>query len=235
MHGFCFFIFLTNMKKLILSTLFLVIFLSSCHTTRITKSQYCKICLELSDGIILDTESAFLSNSQNNYVKEIIQKEFVNMGINHVFDKYELDYEYYKYGIKSIDKLDDMKTLNLNLGIKYILKANVSEMKESEGFDQVDPNSSIYPIARTPMLNSSLLNYALIETSSGDVVYRIHINTADSEIPISTKDGMEEYYNMGTPFRTLRVGAKRGTKYIVADCSCPKKNAVRWRRLFQKK
>ncbi|MDO9554010.1 MULTISPECIES: hypothetical protein [Rhodonellum] len=223
------------MKRLIPSTLILLIFLSSCHTTRITKSQYCKICLETADGIILDTESALLSNSQNDYVKEIIQKEFKNMGINNVFDKYELDYEYFKYGIKNIDKLEDMKALNLNLDIKYILKANVSEMRESEGYDQVDPNSSIYPIPRTPMLNSSLLNYALVETSSGEVVYKIHINTSDSEIPINTKDGMEEYYNLGTSFRTLRVGAKRGTKYIVADCSCPKMSTVRWRRLFQKK
>ncbi|MCH7403745.1 hypothetical protein ACFOUP_11235 [Belliella kenyensis] len=223
-----------------ISLVFVLIYLTSCQSTKTTVSQYCKVCLGNDDGIIIDdVSSPLLSSMQNDELWGIVKSVFENEGFSNVFDRYELDYEFIKYNIKGIESQEDREQLVLKLGIKYILKPSVISARDSEGFmyDAIDPNAmkypfprEIHPIPNKPGENQSILQYELIEISSGDIVYKVNFMNSDSGF--ITEDGDD--YNFSTVMKTLRSGTKKATKFTIADCSCPKKKYIKRRKFWEK-
>ena len=217
-----------------------IIFLSSCQSTKTSIRQYCKVCLDQEDGIIIDdVASPMLSVMQNNEIWDIMKLVFEKEGFTNVYDRYELDYEFFTNNIKGINSQGDREQLARKLGIKYILKPAVLDVRESEGFmyDAIDPNESKYPFPREmhpipnkPAENKSILQYELIETSSGEVVYRVDFVNSDSGF--IDDDGDD--YNISTGMKTLRAGTRKGTKFTIADCSCPKKKYTKKRKFWEK-
>ncbi|MFD2034869.1 hypothetical protein ACFSKL_08715 [Belliella marina] len=231
------------MNRIYLLLVLLVVCLGSCQSTKTTIRQYCKVCLSLDDGIIIDdVDSHFLSGMENNEIWDIIKSVFEKEGFTNVYDKYELDYEFFNNNIKGIDSPEDREQLGLKLGIKYILKPIVLQTRESDGFvyDVIDPHASKYPFPRElhpnprkPGENISILRYELIETSSGEVVYIVDFKNSDTELSFS-KDDDEDHYNFSTAVKTLSAGSRKGTKFTIADCSCPKKKYFKRRKIWEK-
>ncbi|MFD2035633.1 hypothetical protein ACFSKL_12590 [Belliella marina] len=219
---------------------FFLLWFSSCQSTKTSIRQYCKACLDPEDGIIIDDlASPMLSVMQNNELWDIMKLVFEKEGFINVYDRYELDYEFFNNNIKGIDSQEDREQLALKLGIKYILKPSVLQTRESEGFmyDAINPNTSkysfpreVHPIPRKPAENQSILQYELIETSSGEVVYRVDF--VNSDLGFIDDDGDD--YNISTVMKTLRAGTRKGTKFTIADCSCPKKKYAKRRKFWEK-
>lgn len=179
-----------------------------------------------------------LSVMQNNEIWDIMKLVFQKEGFTNVYDRYELDYQFFNNNIKGIDSQEDREQLARKLGIKYILKPAVLDVRESDGFvyDALNTNAEysfpreVYPIPNKPAGNQANLKYELIETSSGEVVYRVDFtNSYSANID---EDGINHDY--GTVMRTLRSGTKKGTRFTIADCSCPKKKYIKRRKFWEK-
>lgn len=111
-----------------------MVLFSSCRATKSTVIQYCKICLDVGDGIIVDDlNSLLLSVRRNEDVRNLIIAILNDEGFSSVYNKYELDYEFLTNNIKGIESTDDREQLNRKLNIKYILKPTVLDLRESEG------------------------------------------------------------------------------------------------------
>lgn len=222
------------MTKISYSFLLLIIILSSCQATKTSVIQYCKICLDVEDGIIVDElDSPLISVRRNNDIRVLIIELLKSEGFSNVYDKYELDYEFITNNIRGIESTEDREQLNRKLNIKYILRPTVLNLRETEGYDVIYPSESIYPIPRSPQLNRSLIEFELIETATEEVVYKVAFNNTDKEYSKNNEDDIE-FFNFGSSFRTLWSGAKKGTKFTVADCTCPKGKYFKRRKIWEK-
>ncbi|AFL84249.1 hypothetical protein Belba_1643 [Belliella baltica DSM 15883] len=222
------------MKNITRVLIVLTIFICSCQATKTSVIQYCKICLDVEDGIIVDDlNSPLLSERRNNDLRVLIIAMLQSEGMINVYDKYELDYEFLTNNIIGIESTEDREQLNRKLNIKYILKPTVLNLREAEGYDVIYPSESIYPIPRSPQLNRSLLEFELIETATEEVVYKVAFNNSDKEYSKNNEDDIE-FFNFGSSFRTLWSGAKKGSKFTVADCTCPKGKYLKRRKFWEK-
>lgn len=212
----------------------LTILICSCQATKTSVIQYCKICLDVEDGIIVDElDSPLISVRRNNDIRVLIIELLKSEGFSNVYDKYELDYEFITNNIKGIESTEDREQLNRKLKIKYILRPTVLNLREAERYDVIYPSESIYPIPRNPQLNRSLLEFELIETATEEVVYKVAFNNSDKEYSKNNEDDIE-FFNFGSPFRTLWSGTIKGTKFTIADCTCPKGKYFKRRKFWEK-
>lgn len=222
------------MKKIIKGLFILTIVFSSCQATKTTVIQYCKVCLDVEDGIIVDDlDSPLISVRRNNDIRVLIIELLKSEGFSNVYDKYELDYEFITNNIRGIESTEDREQLNRKLNIKYILKPTVLNLRETEGYDVIYTSESIYPIPRSPQLNRSLLEFELIETATEEVVYKVAFNNSDKEYSKNNEDDIE-FFNFGSPFKTLWSGTIKGTKFTIADCTCPKRKYFKRRKFWEK-
>ncbi len=91
----------------------------------------------------------------------------------------------------------------------------------------------MHPTPRYPLINRSLIEFDIIETASNVVVYKVKFENTDTEFS-KEKEDSEVFYNHGSAYNTLSVGTLRGTKYTIADCSCPKGKYLKKRKRLQK-
>lgn len=213
--------------------LFIIIIplLFSCTNTKFQKRQYCSVCLQTEDLVLLDIQVPDLSFGEEERIFNIIAKQ---LGKNKSVAFGRL--EDWHYGITALNlKQGEISDLHDVLGITYILKVGLVGYNASDGllFLEADKAQGLYPYPRTSITSSSKVEMSLWETRSGSEVFILDLVTKSSEYSKSDSDGSKYIFDTGTVYGTIKNGARRGSKYLLADCSCPKGSYVRWSRLLQ--
>lgn len=211
--------------------LLLVISLISCKNTKFRKMQYCKVCWQQEELVLLDIQIPDLLVRQEEKLFMIIKKQFDK----HPDIRLELledwDYEMMASNIK----MHEIEKMHQVLGVNYILKLELKDYRTSDGFDMLRPDeaNALYPTPRVPQVSTSLVVMTLLETKTGQDVFILNLLTRSQELSKSGSDGSEYFLDGGSVFGTMKTGTKRGTKYLLADCSCPKGRYIKWSKILQ--
>lgn len=201
-------------------TLIVFFFSLSCSTTKFQKGLSCRICLETDELILVEIVIPELLVWQEERLREIVRKEFGRVGKYRIGFKDDFDYEMLAMNIKR----HELGKLHQHLGVSYLLTIGLKKVSPSEGFDmlEADKANSLYPSPRIPLHSSSLVELSLVEAKSSEEVFRLKLVSNSQEMSHTGSDGSLYFVDLGTIFGTMAAGVRRGTKYIIADCVCPK-------------
>jgi hypothetical protein len=205
---------------------------SSCATTKFYKKQYCKVCLQGNDWVLFQNNIPDLSHWEEERIFLTIQKEFLRSPKAVLGSFEDWDYELLAKNIQP----HELSRLDSELGIKYLLQLTLKRSRGSEVMDYSMPNevNSLYPTPRLPLESSSVVVYRLVETATGETVFSLELSTFSQEVSIPSKDGGMHHVDTGNVFSTIHKSVKRGTKYLLADCICPKGKYVKWSKVLEK-
>ncbi len=116
----------------------ITLLLTACVTTKPKVIQFARVCIEPTDGIIIeDVNSPLLSEKNNLEIRNLIINTIKDEGFSRVYNKHELEYDLLTHNIKGISSEDDRYEIHRKLDIKYILVPTVLNMRESESSDVV--------------------------------------------------------------------------------------------------
>lgn len=219
--------------------LFIIIFLAglltACVTTKPKVIQFARVCIEPTDGIIIDDiDSPLLTDRKNLEIRELVIKTFRSEGFDRVYDKHLLEYDFLANNIKGITSEDDRYEIHRKLDIKYILVPTVLNMKEKDPMILQEKNTEDLSGARQPTGFRSFFEFELIETLTGKVVYQIAFEHPSYEFSRNTSDEYIMYYIESGYTKDLYNSTAAHTKYTIADCSCPKGKYLKKRKRLQK-
>ena len=203
----------------------LIPLLFSCTQTKFQKRQYCSVCLQEGDRVLLDIQIPNLSVGGEEQILKIVTKQFRKHQQFHFGLLEDWHYEITALNIQP----GETAKLHEELGITYILKVGLGSYKASEGLDilEADKAQGLFPYPRTPLISSSNIVMSLWETSSGSEVFILDLVTQSTEFSKSDSEGSQYIFDSNTVYGTIKSGARRGSKYLLADCSCPKGNYVK--------
>jgi hypothetical protein len=211
--------------------LILIYSLFSCKNTKFQKKQYCKVCWQQEDLVLLDIQIPNLLVREEEKFYSIIKKQFAKYPDIRLELLEDWDYEMIAKNIK----VHETEKLHQVLDIKYLLKLELKSYRASDGFDMLEPDkaNSIYPTPRVPLNSTSVVAMTLVETETGQDVFVLDLLTRSQELSKSGSDGSEYFLDGGSVYGTMKTGSKRGSKYLLADCSCPKGKYIKWSKILQ--
>ncbi|MBW3467822.1 hypothetical protein [Arthrospiribacter ruber] len=216
------------MKKFLLLALIPLLF--SCKNTKFFPRQYCSVCLQNADLVLMDFQIPGLTFREEQRLYQIIEKQFskrkdIKFGLLEDWD--------YEIIANQINPGETAKLKEI-LGIDYILQVGLKGYKNSEGFDWFTPdeNQALYPTPRVPGTSNSTIEMKLISTETGRVVFTLDLITQTIEYGKDTQEGSAFYFDSGTVWGSMKTGTRRGSKYLLADCRCPKGIYVRWSKIL---
>jgi hypothetical protein len=213
------------LKKLI-SFLLLFGLLASCSSTKIYPRISCHICLSKTDGILilpLNWQESFrqLSIGEQNRLEEIILSIFQEEGFTKVALYDRMDYELLNAGIKDVNDPIQRASINLELGIPYLLGFSLGELAWTGNWEKSDPSDFSSPSSWESGTDiKSSLRVALMETATGDIISDYAIQTTISEFPIPIGDGETMDLNFGTLYKAVQISTRKGIKNLIKDCDC---------------
>ncbi|QDH78876.1 hypothetical protein FKX85_07440 [Echinicola soli] len=217
------------MNKIVILTVLLALLgllLFSCSTkSTIIKNQYCTVCMNKQDTIVVDISLPSFSIEENARLNNIIIGLFKDQGFQHVFRWYELEYDLLVNGIKSVKTAEDLAFAHKKLGVKYVVKSNLERYLERQAnSDNVSKPtlSSPHPRGPIPVSNESTVSLNLIEANHNQLASKLTIQTQGR---VRTKDDDDygtSFSSTASAWTTLEDGTRRGARFMIADCQCPK-------------
>jgi hypothetical protein len=211
-------------KPLLAALIFLV---ASCTTSKIYTSQFCRVCLSKSDGILLlplAWEPSFrqLSTSEQNRLELHILDRLRGLGLSKVELYDRMDYELLKAGVKNLNDPVQLAKIDSELGYSYLLGFSLGPTREGEGWSYLNPeevNANV-PVPDPDMEVSATLRVALIEAKTGQIVSDKTVVSQNSGWSKADKDGGMDYWNFADISGVLSRGADKGIASMTKECGC---------------
>lgn len=224
---------MTTFLKLLLAAVPFFCIVSACTTTQIQKDQYCIVCLQKQDTIIVDIFIPNLNQKQNDYLNSVVMREFKKEGFLHVYHWYDLDYDLLVNGIKEVRTVEDLRKTHEKLGIKYVVDSDLERYVEREADSDYVLDSDLYssdPHMPIPITDESTIKLYFVEAATNTPVSQLTVMTKSVEYNWSDDEGGTSHETYASAWETLYDGTSRGARFIVADCQCPKGRYAKRRR-----
>lgn len=207
-----------------IAMMLLAAFISSCTGSKISKEQYCTICLQQTDTIVVDIDLPQFDLLKNDELNDAVMRQFKNEGFDHVFRWHELEYELLKSGLKQVNTAEDLKNAHEHVGIKYVISSNLERYRDrapsSKYVNDVDLYSNSPQVPGSITDESSVKLY-LLEAKTNKVASQLTVFTQSKSYGYGNKAGSFSK-SVANAWKTLCDGTSRGAKFMVADCQCPK-------------
>ncbi|AWW31107.1 hypothetical protein DN752_13765 [Echinicola strongylocentroti] len=217
------------MNRRFFATVILLIFgllLFSCSTkSTIIKNQYCTVCMDKQDTVVVDIHLPALTMSENTALNNIVIGLLKDQGFQHVFRWYELEYDLLVNGIKSVETAEDLALAHQKLGVKYVVKSNLERYLERQGnSDNVSKPTQTNPHPRgpVPVSNESTVSLNLIEAHHNQLASKLTILTQGRVRTRDDDDYGTSFSSNASAWTTLEDGTRRGARFMIDDCQCPK-------------
>lgn len=183
------------------------------------------------ESVVLDISIPNLAVWQQEQLQGIVEGQFEKVGKYKLLILEELHYDMTAKNIKA----HELEKLHTHLGVTYYLKLELKDYQSSDGFDMLEPDkvNSLYPSPRLPQNSSSIVTMRLMEAKSATEVFRLDLVTNTQELSHTGNDGSVYFFDAGSVYGTIKAGTKRGVKYMLADCICPKASYVKRSKIMQ--
>jgi hypothetical protein len=200
---------------------------TSCTTSKIYTSQFCKVCLGKADGILLlplawEPSFRLLSDSEKNQLERQILEKLRRLGYSKVELYDRMDYELLKAGIRDLNDPVQLAKVQSELGYPYLLGLALGPSREGEGWSYLNPEevNAAVPVPDPDMEVRATLRIALIETKSGQIVSDQTVVSQNSGWSNTDKDGGVDYWNFASISGVLLHGVDKGVSSMAKECSC---------------
>lgn len=213
------------MKKLSFC-LVLGLALLSCTSTKIYPRITCNLCLAQSDGVLLmplawDPSFRKLSTAQQNQLERMILEALRAEGFSRVELLDRLDFEMARAAIKDLSDPAQRAKLHTSLGYPYLIALSLGEAEWKGEWQFEDPNDyASHRVWESDDTVSAMLRVALVSSETGRIEADYSVQTTQSGLPIPIGDEETLELNFGSIAQSISIAARKGLKYMVADCGC---------------
>lgn len=209
----------------IITIIFVLLFFTSCTTSKIYTSRSCTVCLNPNDGILLlplawEPSFQLLSVAEKNQLERQILSDLRGKGYTKIELYDQLDYELLKAGINNLNDPIQRAKIESELGYSYLLGLSLGPTREGEGWSYQTEQEE-YDLAPDPDMEvSAFLRIALIESKTGEIVSDNTVDSENSGFSKSDKDGGSDYWNFASISGMIRSGVGKGVDFLAKNCGC---------------